>query len=79
MDILVRFFPNEITEDEILELVEPFGTVTGVQINTSEFPDRASVLVSMDVSRTEADRIAERLRGLPWRDRTLDAQTMLRS
>ncbi len=73
MYITIRYFEADINEEQIREIVEPFGEVTKVTISKTKFPDKRSATVEMPVERLQADVIANKIKRIERNDKKLIA------
>ena len=73
MYITIRYFEADITEDQIREIVEPFGEVTKVTIAETKFPDKRSATVEMPVERLQAEVIANKIKRIERNNKKLIA------
>ena len=78
MNLSIRGFPADTTEQEIRDALEKFGAkVNSVEIMLSENPDRHLAVVDIDTDRLGIDVIADRINGVVWKGKRLVAQGTL--
>ena len=60
-NIYLRFFPNDVTDEQVRSLIEPIVPVQKVTIMPSHLPDKAAVIVRVELSQAAANIIARKI------------------
>ncbi len=76
--ILIGNLPPDVTEEDILDALEGLEYDLKVTIPRVGNEDRVTAIVRFDgMTRHIAEKLADRISGMPWRDRTLKAYVPL--
>jgi len=76
--IVIANLPPDVTEEDILDALEGLGYELQVTIPRVGNEDRVTAIVRFDdMTRHIAEKLAKRISGMPWRDRTLKAYVPL--
>ena len=76
--IVIANLPPDVTEEDILDALEGLGYELQVTIPRVGNQDRVTAIVRFDdMTRHIAEKLAKRISGMPWRDRTLKAYVPL--
>ncbi len=76
--IVIANLPPDVTEEDILDALEGLEYDLQVTIPRVGNEDRVSAIVRFDdMTRHVAEKLAKRISGMRWRDRTLKAYVPL--
>jgi hypothetical protein len=76
--ILVSNLPPDVVEEDIADALENLGYDLSVSLAREGSADRVTAVVRFDgMTRRTAETLADRINGMPWRDRILRAYVSL--
>jgi hypothetical protein len=76
--ILLANLPPEVTEEDIGDALEQLGYDLSITVVREGSADRVSAVIRFEgMTRNTAETLAERINGMPWRDRILRAYVPL--
>jgi RNA recognition motif-containing protein len=76
--VAVGNLPPEITEEDLQEDLEHLGYDLSIHLERSGSNDRVTAVIMFEgMTRTTAEKLADQLDGMPYRDRTLRAYVPL--
>lgn len=76
--ILVANLPPDVAEEDIEEALEHLGYDLSVSLVREGSPDKVTAVVRFEgMTRNAAEKLAERIDGMPWQDRYLRAYVPL--
>ena len=77
MVITISNLPPHVTEEQIIELLQGDSRIQRITLNNEGNPDKVMAFVEIDVSRLEAQFLANKLNHAYFEERHLDAYTPL--
>ena len=76
--VAIGNLPADITEEDLQEDLEHLGYDLRVRLERSGSAERVTAVITFEgMTRTTAEKLAEQLDGMPYRDRTLRAYVPL--
>lgn len=76
--ILVGNLPSDVQEDDVLDALEGLGYELSVSLKREGDAEKVLAVVRFDgMTRGVAEKLAQRIQGMLWRDRTLTAYVPL--
>lgn len=76
--ILVGNLPPDVVEEDIVDALEPLGYDLSISLNREGSADKVTAVVKFEgMTRNTAEKLADRINGMPWRDRYLRAYVPL--
>jgi hypothetical protein len=76
-NIYIRFFPNDVTEEQITTLIEEYTHLEKVTILRSKVEHMTTAIVSVDLSQAAANIIARKISGHLYEGMSLKAVALL--
>lgn len=77
MQIRISNLPPGITEDEVRNLLDNIEEIDAIRFTDVGDPENVVAWVEVNLTRVQADAIAEIINGRRWKDRSLQAYAAL--
>ena len=77
MQIRISNLPPDITEDEVKTLLDNIKEIEAIRFTDVGDSENVVAWVEVNLTRVQADAIAEILNGRKWKDRSLQAYAAL--
>ena len=76
--VLIGNLPPQVTEDDLQDALEGLGYDLEVKLSREGSEEKVTAIVRFDgMTRAIAEKLAERIKGMPWQGRTLNAYVPL--
>ncbi len=76
--VLIGNLPPQVTEDDLQDALEGLGYDLEVKLSREGSAEKVTAIVRFDgMTRAIAEKLAERIKGMPWQGRTLTAYVPL--